>query len=410
MQSITKILQTIFARFPEIGKPQRKFLQELFGLIPTVFGRLNFTNMARYSRYNESTFRRQFSRFFDWTKFNYCFLMFIVGYQKKSEYIGAIDCSFIPKAGKKTENLDKFWSGVAQKNKRGLEISVVSLIDVEQKKAWTIDARQTPAGLAAKEGETSEYSRVDFYAAQLAECIIQYPEIQHYVADGFYTKRKIMNVLQAHGKHLIGKLRPDANLNYLLDRSKNPTAHGNQKYDGKVNWKALNLDKWHFNGVDERHPHLRLYSQILYHPHFKQKFLVLFIWNARNGGYALLFSTDLELDPHRLLYYYQLRFQIEFIFRDAKQFTGLCHCQARDEDKQDFHFNMSLAALNIYRYLIATTSNSTMSMNSFFRKAYNHKLVKTLFSKLNSQAEFEVNIALQHPFVQDVINIGQMRA
>ncbi len=37
----------------------------------------------------------------------------------------------------------------------------------------------------------------------------------------------------------------------------------------------------------------------------------------------------------------------EFIFRDAKQFTGLGHCQARGQASLDFHFNASLTALNL---------------------------------------------------------------
>ncbi|WP_372726544.1 hypothetical protein [Nostoc sp. C057] len=35
------------------------------------------------------------------------------------------------------------------------------------------------------------------------------------------------------------------------------------------------------------------------------------------------------------------------MFRDAKQFTGLSDCQARDVKKLDFHFNASFTALNI---------------------------------------------------------------
>lgn len=35
----------------------------------------------------------------------------------------------------------------------------------------------------------------------------------------------------------------------------------------------------------------------------------------------LLFSTDINLPAEQILEYYQARFQIEFIFRNAKQFT-----------------------------------------------------------------------------------------
>ena len=40
-------------------------------------------------------------------------------------------------------------------------------------------------------------------------------------------------------------------------------------------------------------------------------------------GKTILFSTDLSLETKTLIEYYSLRFQIEFDFRDAKQFYGL---------------------------------------------------------------------------------------
>ena len=44
---------------------------------------------------------------------------------------------------------------------------------------------------------------------------------------------------------------------------------------------------------------------------------------------AVLFSPDIDLAAARLYRYYKARFQIEFLFRDAKQFTGLTDGQAR---------------------------------------------------------------------------------
>ena len=40
-------------------------------------------------------------------------------------------------------------------------------------------------------------------------------------------------------------------------------------------------------------------------------------------AHVILFSTDLDLAWEQLIDYYSLRFQIEFNFRDAKQFWGL---------------------------------------------------------------------------------------
>ena len=61
---------------------------------------------------------------------------------------------------------------------------------------------------------------------------------------------------------------------------------------------------------------------------------------------ALLFSTDLLLGAKTLVHFYKARFQIEFLFHDAKQFLGLNHCQARCRQAWHFHFNTSMTALN----------------------------------------------------------------
>src|SRR3546814_17653880 len=53
------------------------------------------------------------------------------------------------------------------------------------------------------------------------------------------------------------------------------------------------------------------------------------------------------MDAATRVRYYRLRFQIEFIYRDAKQFTGLANCQARSENKLGFHFNLALTATNV---------------------------------------------------------------
>ena len=81
--------------------------------------------------------------------------------------------------------------------------------------------------------------------------------------------------------------------------------------------------------------------------------------NSSSSSYAVLFCTDLELDAYSIYIYYKSRFQIEFLFRDSKQFTGLAQShsaqivvfddwnalrsrQARDLTKLDFHFNASI--------------------------------------------------------------------
>ena len=57
-------------------------------------------------------------------------------------------------------------------------------------------------------------------------------------------------------------------------------------------------------------------------------------------------SSDVDLAAEKIVEYYQLRFQIEFLIRDAKTHAGLEECQARDKEKLDFHFNLALSAVS----------------------------------------------------------------
>lgn len=404
MKSIKKILNTIFARIPVTHKWQQDFLVALFELIFSIQGRINFENLARYSSLNECTFRRNFSKFFEWLDFNLQ-LMYLGGLCFSNPVIAAIDCSFISKAGKATYGLDKFWSGVANRNKKGLEISLLALIDVLSATAWSLDVTQTPPGLSAKEGQGEEYTRIDFYLEQIMDLLPKLKQVRYFVADGYYAKIKMFNALSCMNKHLITKFRPDANLRYLYTGphpkgKKGPKA----KYAGKVNWKQVDLSRWVDIGRDHKYPHLHIYTQILNAPHFKRNFRVVMLLNTKTNKYVVLVSTDLNLDARLIVQYYQLRFQIEFLFRDAKQFTGLSHCQARAEEKLDFHFNMSLAAINLAK-VVRKFNPTIKSMNSFVRKAYNTKLVELLFSQLSLNAEFDLNL----PELQTVLNFGCMQ-
>jgi hypothetical protein len=104
--SIETILMPILANICQIDKWQRDFIVEYFKILFSRQGRANFENLSRYSKYDEITFRRQFSKYFDSVRFNLGFINFETGAN-----IGVLDCSFIPKSGKKTFGLDKFWSG-----------------------------------------------------------------------------------------------------------------------------------------------------------------------------------------------------------------------------------------------------------------------------------------------------------
>ena len=310
------------------------------------------------------------------------------------------------KAGKHTFGSDNFWSGCAGRNKRGLEIHALALIETATRKAWTLDVVQTPANLSAKEGDKTTYTRVNFYIEQLFDCLPKLTNVLYIVADGFYAKTKVFDAILSINKYLITKLRPDSDMKYRLDPSKK--THGNQQYGEKVNWKNLDLDQWIDIGVHPDNENIRLYTQELYHVHSKRYLKVVLLIHKKKKKYILLASTNLYQSALEIFNYYALRFQIEFLFRDAKQFTGLNHCQAREDAKLDFHFNMSLAAINLYQLEMQLNGQNNKSMNSFVRKAYNTRFVQLLFSELSSNAELGEFLDIEHPSVQKIINLGQV--
>jgi len=405
MISTITVLGLIFAKVIVKNKSQRNFLEELFCLLPSMRGRFTFCNFARYSKFNEVTFRRNFSKFFDWVDFNYATISHSLG-SSKSKCIVAIDASFISKAGKKTFGLDRFWSGCANATKKGLEISVLAFVEISTGLAWTLDVTQTPSGLSSTEGKSGTYTRIDFYIEQILDCLPYLSGIQYIVGDGYYAKFKMFQLMMDIDKHLITKLRSDANMKYLLDPTKKH--HGNKIYGPKVNFKKLDLDKWIDVGIHPDHPKIHIYTQELYSVQFKCYLKVVLLLNTKKNTYVLLASTNVYQSALEVVRMYSLRFQIEFLFRDAKQFTGLNHCQARDEHKLDFHFNMSLAAINVFQLQMKLNGQNNKSMNSLIRRAYNTRVVSLLFEQLSQEAELGEFLDLQHPAVQKVINLGQV--
>jgi len=401
-----EVLPAIFDNLAPIRKWQRRFLTILFTTIFALRGRVNFTNMARYSTLHEQTFRRHFEKDFDWPGFNYTLIE--PASAPGHERIGVFDTSFISKSGTKTYGLDRFWSACQGRTQRGLQISLLGCISVSQAQAFALDVVQTPPALSTDTDEAS-YTRMDFYMEQFLDCLDQLRGVRYMVADGEYARKKPIKAVTGQGKHLITRLRSDANLRYYGDGKRAPGQKGRTPtYAGKVDWQDLNpeggtLSRFDYVGTLADHAHVRLYTQVLNSPYFKRDFRVVVLINTKTKQYVVLASTDVEQQAQEVVAYYRLRFQVEFLFRDAKQFTGLEHCQARDEAKLDFHFNMSLSAVNLAR---VEMSEQGISFNSYVRLAYNRFLVTRLFEQLGLDAEYDLN----HPGVQQVIQVGRMAA
>ncbi|UBF28701.1 hypothetical protein K9N68_13130 [Kovacikia minuta CCNUW1] len=118
----------------------------LFPTILLVCGKVNFTNLSRYSELSEKTYRRQSHPAFCFMSLNAQLIEAAI--PDGATCIGGMDCSFIPKSGKSTYGLDWFYNGSQSRTQKGLEISVIAVIDVEAQRGYSLSVQQTPAGLA----------------------------------------------------------------------------------------------------------------------------------------------------------------------------------------------------------------------------------------------------------------------
>ena len=70
-----------------------------------------------------------------------------------------------------------------------------------------------------------------------------------------------------------------------------------------------------------------IYQMSLWHKKFAELLNIVVIvktnLKTHKTAHVVLFSSDLTLGYAQLIDYYRLRFQLEFNFRDAKQYWGL---------------------------------------------------------------------------------------
>ncbi|MEH2454279.1 MAG: transposase [Nostoc sp.] len=322
------------------------------------------------------------------------------------------------KSGKKTFGLDQFYNGSHNRVERGLEVSLVAVVDVETEVAYSLLAEQT-----FDQGFCPELTRMDYYLHHLEIAQPQLPpQVRYLAVDGAYAKEPFVKGVRALKLDVISKLRRDANLRYVFEGEQKARG-AKRKYDGKVDL----ADPTRLTWVRELQSGVELYTAVVWHISLKRNIRLVYLLDHRQPdkpSYAVLFSTDINQSADDIYRFYKLRFQIEFIFRDPKQFTGLSDCQARDVKKLDFHvklagqnllpgrlyFNASFTALNLAK-LDAYQQQSAQkpfifSMASVKRRALNDHLLDTFISML----ELSPTVIKSHPNYQNLRSYGVIAA
>ncbi|MBO1348614.1 MAG: transposase [Hormoscilla sp. GUM202] len=349
-----------------------------------------------------------------------------------NEQIVVVDCTFLEKSGRHTHGLDWFYNGKTQRPERGLEWSVVAIVDIEQNTGYTLSAQQTVAGLATQGSATPatpasaqqisaslatqaeaeaippaqryKGNRIDFYLGHLAYCQNYFPTgVRYVVTDGFYTKYKWVEGVVQLGLHSIGKLRCDANRKFLYSGPQKRRGR-RRRYAGKVDL----TDPSRFEFVKTLDDGVQLYTAVVWSVSLHRRIRLASLLKEHNGkrSYVAKFSTNLDIDPQMLYQYYSARFQIEFIFRDGRQFTGLADCQARSPEALDSHVNASLTALNLAKTALQQSQPATdqlsFSIASYKRLALNEHLLNLFISMF----DLEPTLIKSHPNYQNLLAYG----
>jgi len=263
------------------------------------------------------------------------------------------------KAGKQTYGLDRFFSSLYGKPVPGLAFFTLSLVSTQQRHSFPIRVEQvvrstaekaaskaraaakkaTPSTAKRRPGRpkgskntpkaevtlTPELSRIARMLAALLQLVAGLIPLRYLVLDGHFGNHNALHLARQCDLHLISKLRSDAAL-YFPYTGPYAGRGPRRRYGRKVDYDDLPMQYLKETTV-EGHMQTCIYQMQLLHKEFQQPLNVVIIakTNLRTQARAhvVLFSSDLDLAYTPLVDYYSLRFQIEFNFRDAKQYWGL---------------------------------------------------------------------------------------
>jgi len=408
------LIDTILQKMGQIKKWQGKFVSKILLLCLSMGGRFNFMQMGREGNYNEQTYRNNFEKSFDFLKFN----IELVKNHTSKNVILVFDPSFITKSGKHTPKLGVFYSGKASQYKKGLEIGGIAAVDIKQNTAYHLEAIQSPA--ANKESVNSQYTLVDHYADLIIERASKLEQISNIlVVDGYFPKYKFIEPIKRRTNlTIISRLRDDANLKYIYNGAKSKGRGRPRKYLGKVNTKKI--DKRIFKKKYED-TNMIIYGAIVYSVSLKRKIKVAYVEFLDDSNKVsftkLFFSTDTDMDAIDIVKYYKHRFQIEYLYRDSKQFTGLEHCQARSENKLYFHFNTSLTSVSIGKILLRDGLDKSLpmslSISDIKTEFRNRNMIFRIFSMYGfdqSLIKIAHDESYEHKIYRTLLNFGKIAA
>lgn len=119
----------------------RRILQTMFPLLLTLPRRNNIKEQSKWCEVDEGTLHNWHKRDLGLEDFN----RRLIDGHGSGEYVVLFDPSYLPKSGKNTPGLGRFWSGQAGAVKRGIEIGCFAVGDLGHHTAFHLGAELTPS-------------------------------------------------------------------------------------------------------------------------------------------------------------------------------------------------------------------------------------------------------------------------
>jgi DDE superfamily endonuclease len=323
-------------------------------------GRVTMLGISRWAGVGGSyrSVQRFFATVIPWASLFWLFFRTHL-YRSEEVYLLAGDEVVVTKAGKATHGLDRFYASLYGKPVPGLAFFALSLVSVQARHAFPMAIEQVirsasekaankakvaakqakPAGAKRRPGRpkgsknknkaevqlTPELGRIQGLVVALLQRIAGWLPLTYLLLDGHFGHHNALQMARQANLHLISKLRTDSAL-YFADTGPY-CGHGpRRKYGDKVDYRNLPDHYLKETRLDGR-IQTCFYQATLLHKEFSQPLNVVILvktnLDTHASAHVVLFSSDLDLAYDQLVAYYCLRFQIEFNFRDAKQFWGL---------------------------------------------------------------------------------------
>lgn len=196
-------------------------------------------------------------------------------------------------------------------------------------------------------------------------------DILYLLLDGAFGNNNALQMSRRCGLHLISKLRFDAAL-YLSYDAPQKKPGMDRKYGEKVTPHHID-DNYLVSQLREEEFETRIYGFQAWSKNFPDLLNIALIQRINHKTnkicHVILFSSDLDLDTQELVDFYALRFQIEFNFRDAKQFWGLEDFMNIKETQVHNAANLAMFMVNASHALSDQMSPSESNMSMLDLKA-----------------------------------------